>query len=354
MDKLSRIVALSAVAFSASLMSTAALAAYSYNNTYVDAIHGSDSANTCNVESSPCATLNKALLNTAAGGSVYVIEGAPFGPIVLRGAVSIIGPADGTGKIYANAGVAPTCFDPNNYGGCVGSSTVAVLFQGGNSDNVRIKRMTIITSNNGGKGAISWSTGNRLELDHVTIHGNDANTPVPLVDLLPNNPNNFPAFILRNSEVGENSSTGACIHLAPRNNTYGRIVLKNDFIHNCNGHLIFLDATNGASRSEGDIEDTTLTASNGNGVQVTAGSGSGIVKAYLVRTGIYHNTNAIDVEGGSGGGSVNLNSVTIGSNTIGVNVGNSDVGVLSIGNNFINGNSTNINPSNAITTITAY
>ena len=59
-----------------------------FDNTFVD-MGGGDSSNTCGVGQLPCLTLNQALANTNPGGSVTVINGGFFGPILLTQSVTI-------------------------------------------------------------------------------------------------------------------------------------------------------------------------------------------------------------------------------------------------------------------------
>jgi Divergent InlB B-repeat domain len=162
--------------YSFTLNSNRNLVANFYNNgggaslaTYVNAQTGSDSG-TC-PETAPCATLNYALSVTGAGGVITILSGDSFGPIVIDGALTIIGPPDGSGEILA---------DPNATVGCLGAlpancgfanSGYAVQIAAGTGDNVTIANMSI-NAGATGSGGVLVSSGGTVILRNDEISGN--------------------------------------------------------------------------------------------------------------------------------------------------------------------------------------
>ena len=138
----------------AMIMQTAALAAQPLaantplTRTYVSGT-GSDS-NPCSA-ANPCLTLQGALALTVAGGEIYVLDSANYGPVTINKAVTIT--SEG-----AAAGVLAT------------SGAAAITISAGATDVVNLRGLDIDGSNSGSVG-IQFNSGQSLNIQKSVVRG---------------------------------------------------------------------------------------------------------------------------------------------------------------------------------------
>jgi hypothetical protein len=116
------------------------------NRTWVSG-HGTDSGG-CPV-TAPCRTFAFALTQTAAGGEIDVLDPAPYGPVIITKAISIVN--DGVGVAAIGAG-----------------SGHAITINAGASDSVHLRGLTITQI---GFGGILFNTGGNLAIENCVVTG---------------------------------------------------------------------------------------------------------------------------------------------------------------------------------------
>ena len=151
-----------------------------FDNTFVD-FAGSDSANTCGVITSPCATLNNALANTNATGSVNILNGGFWGPILITQSVNI-NAFEGKAVII-NDGSAPGCVGAAA-GSCGSNGGYAIEIAGTTSTNVKMKGVSI-RQGTGSGGALKIGTANQVKLADSNLRGSSSATLPMLISSQP-------------------------------------------------------------------------------------------------------------------------------------------------------------------------
>src|SRR5262245_19528262 len=113
--------------------------------TYVSGL-GADN-NPCTA-SMPCQTLQAALNTTIAGGEIFVLDSANYGPLTINKAVTI-----------ASEGA---------MGGVLAMSGVGITINAGPNDVVSLRGLAIAGNNSGGFG-IQFNSGRSLSIQHHTM-----------------------------------------------------------------------------------------------------------------------------------------------------------------------------------------
>jgi hypothetical protein len=110
---------------------------------------GSDS-NPCS-RPAPCRTFGQAIMGTAAGGEVIVLDSAGYGPVTITQSISITAP-------------------PGVYAGISVFSGNGITITAGASDTVILRGMTVNNQGTTGSG-VSFTTGGTLHIESCVING---------------------------------------------------------------------------------------------------------------------------------------------------------------------------------------
>jgi hypothetical protein len=201
-------------------------------NTYVAARNGHD-VGFCSANS-PCATLNYALSVTPARGTVSIVEGGLFRPIVVNKAVSIVGSdpkvasqivADTTVQVGCVGALPANCFLANN--------GYAVEIAAGVNDRIVLTNLQLGAGNNGA-GALKFSYGGTVQLSGNVYRGNATQTG-PIIALYPNNPGTTQSQVyFSNSDIGFNNSgaNAGAIEVKPNGNNSLKLHFNHVEVHN--------------------------------------------------------------------------------------------------------------------------
>jgi hypothetical protein len=270
--------------------------------TYVSGT-GSDS-NPCTA-SLPCATFQAALALTLAGGEIFVLNSANYGPITINKAVTIT--SEG-----AVAGVLAT-------------SGVAITISAGANDVVNLRGLGLDGANTGTVG-IQFTSGKSLTIQKSYIR-NFANSGISFA------PNGAATLFVSDTSVTNNASNGVLVS-GPAS---GSITVKAALarvIASGNGVGILSSGT-GASLAVTD----SLANNNTYGIGASAST-------VMVRNSTT-SANTVGISADQPGASVRIGQSTITANSTGWQTTNSGQ-VLSFGNNNLSGNTTDGVPTTTL------
>lgn len=147
---------------------------------FVDAAQGNDNGGTCGgaaigSANPPCATLNRALQNAAAGDVITVTHGNTWGPIYLTGQISISGPDDNS-MVIVNNNTAPGCI-----GAAPGSCNAGAATNGGieiaagATDTIKLKGF-IVNSGSSGTSSLHIQSAFTVTLSMVTLRSSNGSS----------------------------------------------------------------------------------------------------------------------------------------------------------------------------------
>jgi len=159
---------------------TASHAASPQMRTYVSGT-GSDN-NPCSA-SSPCKTFQVALALTIAGGEIYVLNSASYGPVTINKALTIT--SEGT------------------IGGILATNGAGITIAAGANDVVNLKGLDIDGGNSGSNG-IQFNSGQSLNIERCVIH-NFTNSGINFA------PNGTSGLVVSATVVSNNASNGILI-----------------------------------------------------------------------------------------------------------------------------------------------
>jgi hypothetical protein len=321
---------------------------------YVDPQTGADSGS-CPV-TAPCATLNYALSQISAGGSVIILKAGVFGPIILTGSVNITGAEPNT--------IVQIAADPAANVGCIGSapaatcgghanSGYAVEIAAGATDAVKIGHLAMVTGNSGGSGALKLSAGGLVQIAHDVFRGSGS-AVTPMILLGPSNPGTTQVQVyFSNSDVGFNNGASlgsGAVLVQPVGTTSLKLHFNHVEVHNAS----FGIRTDGSSLSAGAnvstfISDSEFFSFPNAAVNAFSLAGTGTVNAVFDTTRILNAGTALKANGPLS--FVILTNNTVGGNGIGVQVLNSATVLTSV-NNTVTGNGPS-NNQNVVGTITS-
>ena len=331
-------------AFVVSLMAQAGVASAvtPIHDWFVDAENGTDAGNTtcgqngAGMATGPCATLNNALAQAAAGDTIWIENGGVFGPIFLTGSISINGPA---AKVkITNDGSAPGCIHAAA-GSCAssGASAAAITIAAGATDVIKLKSV-LAAGGPSSTSSISIQSAFVVAMTDVTVRISGSNTTATALvydqSSLPTSGSPHQLY-MHNCDVAF-SMTAGDVYVAPSVPT--NVHFSNGELHNAKfGYRS--DATGLSSGSVNTVVDgTEFFAFNTNAVTVFA-TGSAPANVELARSTITQTgTNGLVVDGANA--SAVLFEDVITETTTGVNILGGKV--YSLGNNQIYFNGTNI------------
>jgi hypothetical protein len=320
---------------------------------YVDAsLSPAADTGTCPV-TAPCASLNYALSQITAGGTVIILKPGVFGPIILTANVSITGIEPNSDVIIAA--------DPAALVGCIGSaptancgghtnSGYAVEIAAGPTDGVKIGHLGMAAGNSGGSGALKLSSGGAIQIAHDIFRGSGSAT-TPMILLAPSNPGTTQVQdYFSNSDVGFNngaSLTAGAVLVQPIGTTSLKLHFNHVEVHNAS----FGIRTDGSGLSAGTnvstfISDSEFFSFPNAAVNAFSSAGTGTVNAAFDTTRILNAGAALKANGPLS--FVILTNNTVSGNGFGVQV-LGGAAVLSSVNNTITGNGPSNNQNVVVT-----
>jgi len=307
-----------------------------FNTFYVDAENGTDSG-TCGgaslqtASTGPCATLNQALQNAAAGNIIQVVRGGAFGPIFLNGTISINGPTDKS-LIIVNSAAPPGCIGAAP-GTCAASTTAGVEINAGSTDQVRLKDM-IVSAGPAGTAAIQVDAAGGVSLTGVVGRGGTSTGTGAILTATPSSGNL--ALYIHNCDFGYSKTMGGVL-LQPSGSAGGAIEFSGGEIH----HAVYglqINANTTTGGLAGAFDTTQFFAFNNSAVSVAAQS-SGFARIVFSRSTIVNTGGAALKVNGANAAAEIYEDVFTGDGT-GVNiVGGAQV--TGFGNSAIHDNGTN-------------
>lgn len=327
---------------------SAGQASAGFDNTFVDAQHGTDSGpNDCSVIASPCATLNNALANTNVNGSVNISGPGFFGPVRLTSSVNI-NALDNQAVIQANDAASPGCVAATP-GNCGANSGYALEIAGTTSTNFKLKGISF-RQGSGSGGAVKIGTANQIKINNSTLRGSGAAT-LPMLDIVPAN-GNCPAgqfqLVLDNVDIA--FSNGQAVRILPSGATAVRLLADHLQVHNASaGIRIDSSSLSGAGCNiVGGVVNSAFFSFPNSGINIVANSTSNR-GTFAAAVSVFTNT-------GSGGAALRAtgagaqlqltNNVVVG-NTIGVQVLNG-AQVATFSNNSVGGNGTDTDTAGGV------
>ena len=311
-----------------------------FNVVYVDAYQGFNSA-TCGGAgqtpgtTAPCATLNQALQNSAAGGQIVIVHGNAFGPIYLTGSIAIVGPADTSFEIV-NSGAAPGCIGAAP-GTCAASTTAGVEIVAGTNDIIKLKDV-IISGGSSGTTALKVHSAFGVALSGVKLRGGSSASLTAMM-LVDSSQGSQMQIYLHNSDVAF-TSVGAAITLTPTGATPVRMNFNNSEVHNAvSGLSAVATGLTGTANIGILVDGTQFFSFNNNAITTVASSNSNQSVVSLTRSAIVNTGGAALKSNGTGAIAV-LYETAITGNAAGTNIVNGGT-ILSYQNNEIVGNGVN-------------
>jgi len=250
------------------------------NTAFVDPKNGADNV-ACGGADAPCQTLDRALNNITAGGSVYILSGGTFGPVYLTGAVTIVGPADQSAVITFITATPPGCIGAP-FGTCgLATANFALEVAAGIADTIKLKNLTIDNAN-GTNGAVKLGNAFNVSMDRVVMRGGTGTIPQIMTVAPAFAASQFQLFI-SHCDVGFSASGGGIL-LQPQGSASVESDILASEIHNARFGLK-LDGTATTQQVRASVTDTEFFAFNGSGVALV-GTGSGLVFANLIRNNV--------------------------------------------------------------------
>ena len=315
-----------------------------FNTFYVDAENGADSA-TCGGVSlvtpstGPCATLNRALENAAAGQNIVVVHGGAFGPIYLNGQISITGPDDKSLRIINNA-TAPGCIGAAP-GTCAASTTAGIEVNAGSTDHIQLKNM-VVSAGTAGTAAILIDGAAGVAMTDIAARGGTSTSTGAIVTATPSVGNL--ALYIHNCDIAFSTTMGDVL-LQPTGSAGGAIEFSGGELH----HAVYglqINANSTTGSLAGAFDSSQYFGFNNSAVSVAA-TGSGLAHIVFSRSTIVNTGGAaLKVNGANALAEVYENVFT--GDGLGVNVAGGST-VVTFGNSAIFGNGTDCAVSNVPT-----
>jgi hypothetical protein len=322
-----------AIALAAGAGSSSALP---FNVVFVDAYQGFDSA-TCGAApqspgaTAPCATLNQALQNSVAGGSIVVVHGNAFGPIYLTGSIAISGPPDNSLQIV-NSGAAPGCIGAAP-GTCAATTTAGIEINAASTDQIKLKNL-IASAGPSGSAAILIDAAGGVSMTGVVGRGGSSTGTGAIVTVTPST--GTLQLYIHNCDIAFSKTMGGIL-VQPTGSANASVEFSGGELH----HAVFGLAINALSTTgsiAGAFDSTQFFSFNNSAVSVAA-TGTGLAHVVFSRSTIVNTGGAALKVNGANAQAEIYEDVFTGDGS-GVNV----VGgaqVVGFGNSMIFGNGTN-------------
>jgi hypothetical protein len=180
------------------------------NIAYVDPIGGTDGT-TCGAPDTPCKTLNGGLQNITIAGTVIIVSGGTFGPVILGNNnvdVTVEGPADKSAVIVWTATL-PGCIG-GIPGSCNGNQPATVAVQIGPSQPGTVRLRNLVIDNRAGtNGAIDILSMTNVSMINVTVRGGTGTIP-QMIWMRPFSGTLSTLFML-NCDIGFSASGGGLL-----------------------------------------------------------------------------------------------------------------------------------------------
>jgi len=315
---------------------------------YVSERNGTDSG-ACPV-TAPCATLNYALAVSNAGGTVTILGGGKFGPVVLTQAITINGSPGEHAQIVANSSAQAGCVN-NVAGTCSANNGYAVEIAAGATDVVKLSNLLMQTGVNGGIGALKLSSGAQTEITDDVFRG-DTTASTPIILMAPNTPGIQSQVYFSNSDIGFNNTSSVnagAVLVQPIGTNSLKLHFNHVEVHNASYGI----RTDGSSQSAGAVVASFVSESEffsfpNAAVNAFSASGTGTVNAVYDFNRILNAGVALKANGPLS--FVIVTNNTVDGNTVGVQQQNGAT-VLTSHNSTITGNgpSNNQNVSGTLT-----
>jgi hypothetical protein len=256
-----------AIALAAGAGSSSALP---FNVVFVDAYQGFDSA-TCGAApqspgtTAPCATLNQALQNSVAGGSIVVVHGNAFGPIYLTGSIAISGPPDNSLQIV-NSGAAPGCIGAAP-GTCAATTTAGIEINAALTDQIKLKNL-IASAGSSGSAAILIDAAGGVSMTGVVGRGGSSTGTGAIVTATPSA--GTLQLYIHNCDIAFSKTMGGIL-LQPTGSANASVEFSGGELH----HAVYGLQINAASTTgslAGAFDSTQFFSFNNSAVSVLANS----------------------------------------------------------------------------------
>jgi len=302
---------------------------------FVDPHAGSGTA--CTV-TSPCASLNQALANSASGDTINILSPGNFGPIYLTGSISITGPDDDATISWSNT--QPGCIGSLPGAGCNGGSNATVAVQvaaGATTDIIKLKNL-IISNGAGSNGAVQVDTAFGVSMSSVVLRGGTAAATAPQMMNVTSSQGSQLQLFFNHCDIAF-SANGGGVNIAPTGTTPMRVHFANSEVHNAKyGLAISTAGLSGSADIAVAIDATEFFSFNNSSVSVAA-TGANQARVSIARSTILNTGGAaLKFNGSNAFGALYENVIT--GNQTGVNVvGGAPVATFS--NNQIFGNGVN-------------
>jgi hypothetical protein len=303
---------------------------------YVNPEVGAD-AGAC-PQTAPCQTLNYALAQAPAGGTIDIEAGGVFGPIYITQPITINGPDDGSASIVWSS-TKPGCVAAAA-GTCNGNAnaTYAVEIAAGAANTAIIALSNILIDNGtGANGAVHIASAFNVSFNNAVLRGGSG--AIAQIMLVDSSQGSQLQLFFSHCDIGFSSSGGGIL-VAPTSTTSVNAMFQHGEVHNGLFGLTF-DASGLApgSNIQAVVDQTKMFSFTNIAVTTNAASG-GSAKVLLSRSTIENaGGSAFNVNGANAVGLLFRNSIT--GNQVGVGVSNGGT-VYSYSNNDIFGNGTNV------------
>jgi hypothetical protein len=262
MTKIASAFSFTAIVVGAALHASAAGA--TANLTWVSGV-GLDS-NPC-TRASPCATLQHAYLNTAAGGEIDVLDGGDFGPLTIDHAITIANDGTGTAEITRTG---------------AGSGIVITAV----SIDVVLRGLTLRGFNASGAGVAYDATGSLL-IDHCVIKGFQSQPAISF------EAQGAATLWVRDTVlISDGSSPTAGLQVAPQNSGVVTAHVQRVHILNAAGNGIRVDGTHASSPTDVELRDVTVDGATGGSAIVAVSTTSGGPTVKIVADNVTSSHNA--------------------------------------------------------------
>jgi hypothetical protein len=315
---------------------TGSSSAVPFNVVFVDAYAGFDSA-TCGAApqtpgtTAPCATLNQALQNSVAGGSIVVVRGNAFGPIYLTGSIAIQGPEDRSLEII-NSGAAPGCLGAAP-GTCAASTTAAIEVNAGSTDQIKLKNL-LASAGTSGSAAILIDAAGGVTMSSVTGRGGSSIGTGAIVTVAPST--GSLQLYIHNCDIAFSKTMGGVL-LQPTGSANASVEFSGGELHSA-VYGLAINAASTTGSLAGAFDSTQFFSFNNSAVSVLA-TGAGLAHVVFSRSTIVNTGGAaLKVNGANALAEIYEDVFT--GNGSGVNV----VGgaqIVGFGNSQVYGNGTN-------------
>jgi hypothetical protein len=286
----------------------------SSRETFVSATLGSDS-NPC-TRMSPCLTFAAALVRTAAGGEIDVLDPGDFGPVTITKSISIYGDA---------VGVAGTIPSP-------GTSGIAI--NAGSNDVINLNGLVFDGVNASGSSGVVFLSGASLNIRRCVFQGFTTSgfTFSPGAGSATTT-----KMAVQDTTILYNATA---LLIRPTGGIAANAELQRLRIDHNTGDGLRVDGTGAAGAINVTITDSSANFNAGNGIDAVSGPGNATVDVMRVVAAGNGSAGIQSNQTGGGAATVTVGSSLLRSNAIGIQA-TGGAGLLTYGNNHVTGNAAN-------------